>query len=531
MKSLMILLVLAASLHAEVTEYWMYLATNLLVDEKRDETISLLERASKAGYTHCLITDSKFSRLSELPERYFSNVEKVKAAAVATHIELVPTVCPVGYSNDLLFKNPNLIEGMPVKDCPMVVQNGEARVEADPALKIKGGDFGEGAKGWGWHDENIFFEKGTAESRDPQGKNSRLSQIIHLQPWRQYHVSVRVRSKDYKGNAEVKILAGDKSLQFDHLKVAPTQDWTTHHAVFNSQANTEANLYLGCWDGSTGQLWWDDVVLEECPLVNLVRRDQAPLHVRTAEGKELVEGKDFEPLSDPLLGTKPYNGCFTVYHQPPVLKVKLPDGAKLLVSYFHGVTVHDDQANLCVSEPEAIKLLQDQIRRVHDLFKAKGYFMSHDEIRVFNWSELPRGKKMSAGELLAQNVRTCIAALKQTNPSGKIYVWGDMFDPNHNAHKDYYLVNGDLTGSWEGLDRDVIMVPWAFELREKSMAFFAGRGHHQLMAGYYDDDAASNARGWMETAKATKQVDAIMYTTWKQDYSQLEAFIAAAKKR
>ena len=52
-----------------------------------------------------------------------------------------------------------------------------------------------------------------------------------------------------------------------------------------------------------------------------------------------------------------------------------------------------------------------------------------------------------------------------------------------------------------------------------------------MMAGYYDDDAAANASGWMETARATKQVDGIMYTTWKQDYSQLEAFIAAAKKR
>ena len=95
MKTLLILLVLTASLRSEVTEYWMYLPTNLLVDEKRDETISLLQRASSAGYTHCLIADSKFSRLRELPERYFSNVEKVMAAAVAAKIELVPTVCPV----------------------------------------------------------------------------------------------------------------------------------------------------------------------------------------------------------------------------------------------------------------------------------------------------------------------------------------------------------------------------------------------------------------------------------------------------
>ena len=35
-----------------------------------------------------------------------------------------------------------------------------------------------------------------------------------------------------------------------------------------------------------------------------------------------------------------------------------------------------------------------------------------------------------------------------------------MFDPNHNAHANYYLVRGDLTGSWKGLDNDIIVVPW-----------------------------------------------------------------------
>jgi len=529
-KRFCLLLLSMVSLPAEGTEYWVYRPNNLLVESQRDETISLLQRAGKAGYTHCLITDSKFCRLAEMPEKYSANVAKVKAAAVAAGIELVPAVCPVGYANDLLFADPNLIEGLPVRDCPMVVKDGEARVEADPVLQLKGGDFSGGPKGWAWHDETVFFEDGAAVSRDPQGKNSRLSQEIHLQPWRQYHISVRVRSRDYKGTAEVKVLAGEQSLQFDYLKVEPTQEWTTHHVVFNSQEHTGANLYLGCWDGTTGELWWDDVRLEERPLVNLVRRGQAPLHVRTAAGKELKEGTDFEPLQDPLLGTQPYPGCYTVFHEPPALKTKLPAGTRLLVSYYHGVTVHDGQANLAVSEPRALELLEDQVRRVHALFQARRYFMSHDEIRVFNWSELPNGKKLTAGQLLADNVRWCAALLRRINPGGKIYVWGDMFDPGHNARDHYYLVQGDYAGSWEGLDRDIIVVPWAFELRDKSMAFFAKRGHHQLMAGYYDSDPAGNAQGWMESGRKTGNVEGIMYTTWQQNYSELERFIEAAKQ-
>jgi hypothetical protein len=109
--------------------------------------------------------------------------------------------------------------------------------------------------------------------------------------------------------------------------------------------------------------------------------------------------------------------------------------------------------------------------------------MSHDEIRVLNWCEACQRRNMDAGALLADNVRTCIQILRDTNPSGKIYVWSDMFDPNHNAHKDYYLVRGNLARSWEGLDKDIIILPWYFEKRSESLKFFADRDHHQWIAG------------------------------------------------
>ena len=524
-------LTLCASMRAEVSQYWIYKSTNLLVPEQAEETQKLLKRAGAAGYTHCLLTDSKFSRLHEMPDRYFANLHKVKAVALEAGIELVPALFSIGYSNDLLARDPNLAEGPPVKDCPMVVQGGKAVVEKDPLLVIKGGDFSDGQKGWGWKDETVTLADGVATSRPVPGKPSRISQKLTLTPWRQYHITVRVKSQDHQGQPEVKLISeSGRTLNFDYLKVAPTQDWKEHHVVFNTLEHSKINLYLGCWDGRGGSMSWDDARIEECPFVNLVRRDQAPFKVTTADGKLLKEGVDYEPLADPLLGTKPYSGCYTVYHEPPVLKTKLADGTKLLVSYHHALTVHDDQANICVSEPKTLELLRDQATRVHAAFHARAYFMSHDEIRVFNWSQLPGGKKLTAGQLLAENVKACTGILKSINPGGRIYVWGDMFDPNHNAHDNYYLVNGDLTGSWEGLDSDVIMVPWAYELREKSMTFHAERKHHQLMAGYYDDPQL-NAQGWLETAGKLPSVDGIMFTTWQNNYKDLEKFIQQAKQR
>ena len=104
-----------------------------------------------------------------------------------------------------------------------------------------------------------------------------------------------------------------------------------------------------------------------------------------------------------------------------------------------------------------------------------------------------------------------------------VYVWSDMFDPFHNAVKDYYLVRGDLAGSWDGLDKRVVVANWNFGKRDESLKFFADRGHKQVIAGYYDGKP-EQIRTWMESARKVDGVVGVMYTTWRQKYDDLEAF-------
>jgi hypothetical protein len=100
-----------------------------------------------------------------------------------------------------------------------------------------------------------------------------------------------------------------------------------------------------------------------------------------------------------------------------------------------------------------------------------------------------------------------------------------MFDPFHNAVSGpYYLVNGPWTGSWEGLDKDVVIMNWNHGQRERSVKFFAGRGHRQVVAAYYDDPGLGQTRDWLKTAGDEPGVIGYMYTTWQQDYSKLEQF-------
>ncbi len=512
---------------AKPMQQWLYLQNNLLVDQNVDEMATLFARAAKAGYTHVLLADSKFSKLGDMDARYFKNVERVKKLAAENHLEIVPALFSVGYSNDLLWHDPNLIEGLPVRDALFMVQNGEARLQPENPV-LKGGDFSD-LKKWDWFDKTVRTDNGAALIKDPAGENARISQKLKLTPFRQYHISVRVKTADFRGTPEVKLLAGKLSLNHRDLGVKPTQDWKTHHVVFNSLSNSTAQLYLGAWGAKSGSLWFDDLTIEEMGFVNLIRRPGAPLVVKTEEGKALNEGTDFQRIVDPLMGSKPWNGEYDVYHAPPVLKTSLADGTKLRASYFHVATVHDGQAMICPSEPRTIELLRDQAQRMHKAWGAKGYMMSHDEIRVLNWCDACQKRNLNAGAILADNVRTCTKILRDVNPGGRIYVWSDMFDPHHNAHKDYYLVRGDLAGSWEGLDKDVIIIPWYFEKRAESLKFFADRSHRQVIAGYYDHKP-EQIRDWLDAAKPYPGVEGVMYTTWVRNFKDMEAFAAAVAK-
>jgi hypothetical protein len=186
--------------------------------------------------------------------------------------------------------------------------------------------------------------------------------------------------------------------------------------------------------------------------------------------------------------------------------------------------VHDGQVMCCISEPRTAELLADEARRMREAWGARGYMMSHDEVRTLNWDDSCCKRKLDAGRIVAENVSACTKLLEGST----VYVWSDMFDPFHNAHADYYLVRGDLARSWEGLDPSVVIVNWNFGKRDDSLKFFADRGHKQVIAGHYDGKP-EQAKEWLASAARVRGVIGIMYTTWRQEYRDLEAFAAQVR--
>ena len=103
-----------------------------------------------------------------------------------------------------------------------------------------------------------------------------------------------------------------------------------------------------------------------------------------------------------------------------------------------------------------------------------------------------------------------------------------MFDPHHNARDNYYLASDTFGGAWRGLDKSVRIVNWNGGHRRQSLSFFAGRGHRQVIGGYYDNpDVGGHLGQWLDVARGLPGVGGAMYTTWWNDYSNLERFIQA----
>ncbi len=549
-------LLAAAPLEAEVSlrHKWVYVSQNLMVDKNIDPVLALMERAKKCGYNGVLLADYKFNVLDRVQPNYFPNVKRVMAKAEELGIELIPCVFPIGYAEGVLAHDPNLVEGLPVIDAPFVVKDGKLAPVLDDGVALANGSFeGLDAKGrfTGWWQENVngsvFADRDVVKdgkvslrmqdirANSPEHGHCRVQQLVKVKPWRNYRLSVWIKTEDFDTPEEAQILAlaeSPKTLSYQHLHVKRTQDWTRADVVLNSLGNSEIRIYLGVWGGKKGKIWWDGLTMEPAGFVNVIRREGCPLRLTAADGKTaLEEGKDVSRIADPKLGNEIYPGTFAAWHTPPVISIpegsRLKEGDRVLASYFHPVIIYGDQVACSLVDPKLYDILDDQMKRVNDLFHAKRYLMCHDEIRVGGWTPDYAGKTM--GRWLALNARKCYDIAKKRAPDAQVLVWSDMFDPNHNAVDNYYLVKTTWAGSWEGLPKDVLLMDWYQEKAAATFMFFGDRGHEQMMAGYYDGDPDASAKAWVTAAKASKaKITGIMYTTWKNDFSNLEKFIEAA---
>jgi hypothetical protein len=508
-------------------------------DSDVGEISRVLDTAGQHGFNGAVLS-SGLDTLSKQSPDYFRRLDQVKQRCERNHLELIPAVFSVGYGSGILAHDRNLAEGVPVEDAPFQVKAGEARLVATHPSQIVNGGFekydGNRFSGFDFHDqpgEVSFVDRqikhsGQASLRlenftaNPYG-HGRVMQSVPVQPHRCYRLTIWVKAEGLQpaGAFRVLVLADNRELAPREFNLPSTTDWRKVSMLLNSLSYDKVSLYAGLWGGKGGKVWLDDWTLEEVGPVNVLRRPGTPVTVRSEEGSTTyVEGKDYAPLQDPHLTPWRDDG------EPLALKLvpgsRIGEGERLRVSWYHSMIINDSQVTACMAEPAVYDIFDHEAALLAEHVHPRRVLLNMDEVRMGGTCRACQGRNM--GELLGECVTKQAQILRRHIPGAQVYVWSDMFDPNHNAHGGYYLVNGDFTGSWQHVPKDVVMAVWGGEPREKSLRFFAGEGFQTLVACYYDADDLNDVKGWLKLARETAQVRGFMYTPWQRKYSLLPDF-------
>jgi hypothetical protein len=255
--------------------------------------------------------------------------------------------------------------------------------------------------------------------------------------------------------------------------------------------------------------------------VNVLHRPGTPVAVRSENGAvTYAEGKDYVLLLDPQLS--PWRDDRDAVPLKLLPGGRIREGERLRVSWYHSMLINDSQVTVCLAEPALYDIFDHEAKLLAERLHPRRVLLNMDEVRMGGTCGACRGRDM--GQLLGECVTRQAQSIRKYTPSAQIYVWSDMFDPNHNAHGNYYLVNGDFTGSWQHVPKDVVMAVWGGKPREKSLRFFADEGFRSLVACYYDADDLNEVKSWMKLARSMPNVRGFMYTPWQKKYSQLPEF-------
>lgn len=492
-------------------QLWLYDATNLLPSANVASTKALWRDAATCGYNHILLSDSKLAHLRGLGSMravYQRHVRALLTYAATLHLKVVPSVCEIGYSNDLLFGDPSAAEGLPVRHVAFVVNGQIGRVKPEPSVELPASPQ--------WHDAAVQVHNREATIFKNRG-NARMVFDKLLQPWHVYHVSFSVRTHDYTGHPKLRVFTrGMMNLQYERLDIKATQAWRRYDVVFDTLNHRRLKLYFGVWGSHTGLLQLKDWHMQVAGLVNPLSRPGAPTTVLG-----FVAGRDYTPVTDPNLGNHPWPGEYQAWHKPVSIHFlkPIPNGTVVFVSWYYPPIIYDGQVAACIASHAFWRLARQEATGVRNLFHAHAYMLAIDECRVLDWDSSCMARGQSPGQLLAWATRRYSKLLGNS----ALYTWSDMFDPYHNADGHYYLVNGSYAGSWRGLSHRMIIMNWNQAKRDKSLAFFADRGYQQIIAAYYDQPLSATA-AWIKSANQVRGVKGFMYTTWRGNYREIKPF-------
>ena len=523
---------------------WVYVSTGLDDDRELARVEGIAGTASEHGINGMLLS-AGFDAMDLKSPEFLARIARLKQTCDHLGVEIIPAGFGVGYGGGVLAHDKNLAAGLPVRGALFVAGEHEARFHADPTVQLVNGDFEKYTEsmptGFTAHGASATLDAAVSHSgkasvrfegfSGPEGEVY-VAQPLRVHPYRCYRLRVWVKTEGAGPRMAIHLLAvapDGRGLSYMEPPLPETSDWHELTWGFNSWYADHVEFRVGVSDGKTGKVWVDDVAVEEVGLTNVLRRPGTPVKVRNEKtGVVYEEGRDFAAIADPQLN-------FSWDHEGPAISLpassRIRAGDLLRVDYYHGTTIYRDQTTIDMSEPTVYEIWQRQLPLIEKYLAPKKYFLSMDEVRVGGFCEACKRRHLSMAQILGDCLTRQHQMIRTANPKAEIYVWSDMFDPNHNAREKYYLIDGSFQDTWNYIPKDLVIACWDYEIRDKSLNFFSKLGYKTLGAAYYDADDLENPKGWIASLDRTPNVVGIMYTTWENKYQLLPAFGDLVSKR
>ena len=544
-----------AALEAAPLEHrWVYLPRNLLVDKNVDEGLAILRRAAAAGYNGVVVADTKFMRWDNMPRRYTANVQRFRQAVRDLKLDCIACVCPMGYSNDLLARDPNLAEGLPVVEAPFVARQGKL-VPADDTVHVVNGGFEQSRSnapaGWSFVDQpgkisfidtdEHFEGRGIAADGRHRPARSAARQRPGLPeagrpPVPHYHVAVTVKTENFEacGDVQISVIATDGTmLNYYEPRIETHAALAAGGHHLQQPGAPEVNLYLGVWGGRAAKSGgmtcgssrpaWSTWSAATAPRCGPPARTAKPVYGRPR----------FPGGRRPQTGHRPLRRRIQRVARSALITLpagsRIREGDEIRLSYYHTALITRGRSCAAWPSPRCTKSSAGRSSRSTSTLRRTAISSGTTK------SACKAGTKaaaigQNAGPASGRNVRGARHWSTRRTPVSR-----STCGPTCSTPAQRPAVGPILPGQRRralvrllaGLDKDVTIVNWNSNPHKRvdSLRHFAQAGHRQILAGYYDGPVES-IRGWLKDAEQAGGVSGVMYTTWQHRYGDLESFAA-----
>ncbi len=464
-------------------------------------TSNLVVRAARAGYREMLV-GAQLENAVNVNRRALENYRRLKQVADRNGMGLIPAVFGLGCPSLPCYVDPENTEATALKGLAYVADGARA----------------------------VFAPRAVSADLSAFG---RRSLAVALRPYTRYRLSFALKTENLLPDIYHKFRISmwypkSKNSQLYDPPMKPTQDWTDVSFMFDTYESGEVRITGYKARQCTGSFSVKDVRLEELAPHGMFTSDgMAPVVRDAASGIVYEPGRDYRPVAKmkhflPRKGDAPF--AFELLPGG-----RIASGTQLLVDCWVPGVVCNRQVSACPSAEGIFAHEAKSARAIQELLQPKTWLLGIDEWRIANRCLRCQSRGVSPGELMGRSFRRQYDIVRAINPKAEIAAWADMFAPTDNAHPGYYVVNGDIAGSWNYAPKDVLMVVWENGHGPVALSHFEKLGFRTLSGAYYDHATLDNDRKWLAASTKTAGCEGMMYTTWCQRYGLLEDFAALVK--